>query len=483
MSFTSPVFLFIFLPFSLILYFIADRRYKNLIALAASLVFFAWGELYYVPLMLLLIVVNFYLGRQIEQSRETPQGRSQLLAGIAFNIALLVFFKLITSYGAGWLAVFLPEDAVAWISRNPFPLGISYVAFQVISYLIDVSNEMCDSEQNFLDFSLYVLLFPKIIVGPITRYRDLCDSLKNREVTRLGVANGIRRFVLGFAKKALIADTLSRVVNPAFGLPTPGFSTGIAWLVLIAYTLQLYFDFSGYTDMAIGLGQMLGFRFIENFNYPYLARSISDFWRRWHISLSTWFRDYVFYPLEFTRRRQDRLRQQLHIFVVFLLTGLWHGLTLTFALWGMLHGLALALEMSGFGRKLKKAWRPLQHIYALSVVMLGWVFFRSATPAFAVQFLARLFGSQQGLQQLPFSVTRPLPIIENSVWLALVLGIFFSFPILPVLQKRWQSFAERYPRISTPALYSSDLLLLFLLISSMAATLSSSYVGSIYGNF
>lgn len=495
MSFNAPAFLFFFLPVSLLFYFAVDRRFKNLVALVASLVFFAWGQLFYLPLMLLVIVLNYFLGRHIENRRAQPEAaRKALIWGIALNVALLLFFKLVTAYGTAWL-VFLPGGLVQEITRYPLPLGLSYITFQVISYLVDVYNELCDSEKSFLNFSLYILLFPKIITGPITRYRDLADQLSNREVTARGAAAGARRFILGLAKKALIADQLARIVNPAFALSTPAFSTGTAWLVLVGFALQLYFDFSGYTDMAIGLGGMLGFRFVENFNYPYISRSITEFWRRWHISLSSWFRDYVFYPLEFSRRRSGAaqtpsaaqraglFRQQTDILAVFLLTGLWHGVTINFVLWGLVHGLALALEMTIFGRWLKNAWKPLQHAYALLVILFGWVFFRSTTPEYAGLFLARLVGLGQGAGVVPYSVTRPLPLIENSVWLALLLGILFSLPVLPALRAAWKRFTGRYPLAAGAGLVGSDLLLLFLLVSSVAASVGSTFVASIYGGF
>ena len=380
MNFNAPTFLFFFLPVGLLLYYAVDWRYKNLVALAASLVFYAWGQLFYLPIMLLVILVNFYTARRIEGAREKPEAaRKWLWAGIVFDIGLLLFFKIVAGYGSAWL-FFLPAQTVERLASNPIPLGLSFITFQVISYLIDIDNEIVDSEKSLLNFSLYILLFPKIILGPITRYRDLAGQLLERKITAEGAASGARRFIVGLAKKVLIADTLARMVNPAFDLSSPNFSTGIAWLVLVGYAIQLYFDFSGYTDMAIGLGQMLGFRFVENFNYPYISRSISEFWRRWHISLSSWFRDYVFLPLEFARRGTVRFRQQTNILVVFLLTGLWHGVTLNFVIWGLIHGLALALEMTGFGRWLKKAWPPLQHVLYAAGHPVGLGVFPLARP-------------------------------------------------------------------------------------------------------
>lgn len=493
MGFTTPVFLIFFLPASLLLYFLVGSRYKNLVALAASLFFFAWGNLFYVPLMLVMVAVNFFLGKEIGRKRTIQDGsggadaearqRSYLLSGIVFNLGLLVFFKLLVAYGAGWLNLIVGRGVTGWLEQNPLPLGFSYIAFQMISYLMDVRNETCDSEKGFLDFALYVMLFPKIVVGPIARYSDLADQLKSREVSAPAIAQGARRFITGFAKKALIADTLAQVVNPAFALSAPDFSTATAWLALLGFTLQLYYDFSGYTDMAIGLGQMLGFRFVENFNYPYISQSISEFWRRWHISLSGWFRDYVFYPLERTRRRADRLRQILHMLVVFLLTGFWHGLTLTFLIWGLIHGAAIAGEMAGFGRALKKAWRPLQHLYTLAVLMLGWVFFRSSTPQYALQFLARLFGWQGGISPAAFSVTSLAPVIQISVALALVFALVFSFPVLPALQQAGERLIRRGVPASQPLFSAADLALLLVFVSSITVAFTRPYLASIYSGF
>ena len=252
-----------------------------------------------------------------------------LWAGALATIALLIGFKL-------------------WVDVK-YPLGLSYVTFQVIAYFFEVYKNRLDSEKDLLNFSFYLLLFPKIPVGPITRYSQLRDQIINIQVEPSDVADGIRRFITGFAKKALIADTLAKVVTPIFNLSSPTISPSIAWLVIISYSLQLYFDFSGYTDMAIGIGRMMGFRFMENFNFPYISKNIGEFWRRWHISLSSWFRDFVFFPLE--RRRLKWIGQPVNILIVFILTGLWHGLTSNFVIWGLIHGLALVFEANSFGEE------------------------------------------------------------------------------------------------------------------------------------
>jgi alginate O-acetyltransferase complex protein AlgI len=339
-----------------------------------------------------------------------------------------------------------------------------------VAYLFDIYNEITDSESDFLGFALYLAFFPKIIAGPITRYRDIVEQLHHPQLDRVSVANGIRRFIIGIAKKVLIADVVGQIVTPAFGLSAPTFSTGIAWLALAAFAIQLYFDFSGYTDMAIGLGQMLGFRLPENFNAPYLSRSITEFWRRWHISLSSWFRDYVFTPLEFKRRKVKTLRQQSNILFVFLLTGLWHGFTLNFIVWGLLHGAAIALESTAFGKWLRRSWAPLQHVYAMGIVLISWVFFRSPDLLYALRFTKRLLGFGLDIAAVPYSLTKPLPVIENSVWLALVMGLVFILPVGTWLKRAWQYLITRYQLPEGVFLVVADVILLVLLVAAVATT-------------
>ncbi len=370
MDLNSPIFLFLFLPLSIFVYYLADRRAKLIVGIIASLLFYAWGNLVYVPLIIGLVIFTYFVARGIERWRSQRYALFLLWAGLLVNITLLIGFKLLPTV--------------------KYPLGLSYLTFQVIAYFFEVYNKKVDSEKDFLIFSFYLLLFPKIPVGPITRYSQLREQIHNIQVEPLGVAHGLRRFIVGFAKKALIADTLAKVVAPIFNLSSPTISPSIAWLVIISYSLQLYFDFSGYTDMAIGIGRMMGLRFVENFNFPYLSRSIGEFWRRWHISLSNWFRDLVFYPLE--RRRLKWIGQPVNILIVFILTGLWHGITSNFVLWGLIHGFALIFESTFLGRKLRTFWAPLQHIYALAVILIGWVFFRSPSPDYALVFLRRLLG-------------------------------------------------------------------------------------------
>jgi len=295
------------------------------------------------------------------------------------------------------------------------------------------------------------------------------------------IATGFRRLLAGFVKRTLIANQLALMANAVFNLPTANVEPKFAWLALIAYTLQIFFDFSGYTDMALGLGMMIGIRLPENFNFPYVAQSVSDFWRRWHITLSTWFREYVFYPLE--RRRFKWLGQQINIMIVFMLTGLWHGFKPTFIVWGLLHGLALALESFGFGRWLKQTWRPVQHIYTLVIIIAGWVFFRSNDLHFSYWFFRRLAGDTSGLTLLPFSVSTPMPFIEPSFVLALVAGIIFSLPISSIWKRMRTSIEKRQGNFYFLFQIFEDVALVAFFVLGLAMLLSSSFLPNLYAKF
>jgi alginate O-acetyltransferase complex protein AlgI len=313
------------------------------------------------------------------------------------------------------------------------------------------------------------------------QYKPFADQLPGLAPSTDDLAAGIRRILAGFIKSTVIANQLALVANAGFNLPTPNLTPGWAWLVLIAYTLQIYFDFSGYTDMAVGLGQTLGIRLPENFNYPYIAQSVSEFWRRWHMTLSAFFREYVFYPLE--RRRLPFAGQQINILIVFLLTGLWHGFNPTFIVWGLLHGAAIALESLGFGRWLKNIWRPLRHIYTLAFVTFSWIFFRANSLSFAYNFLKRLAGNTDKLTVLPFSQTQPIPILEPSFLIILGVAVIFSLP----LKQIWDNLRLRREK-STPASFflwqiSEDLFLVFFAILGLALALSNSFLPNLYAKF
>lgn len=477
MNFNTALFLFLFLPIFLIAYFFAQPRWRPVVGILSSLLFYAWGSAVNLLWMLGLILFNYWLGLRL---KDKP-AKWLLPLGLLVNVGLLAFFKLFAAYGLDLflgLAPHFPTRLTDFLTSLTFPLGLSYVSFQVISYLLDVNKGAVQPERNLVTFAFYVLLFPKLLVGPIVRYRTLADSLPAPTLEAAQVANGVRRFLRGFAKKILIADVLARTVNAIFVLPVAASTPAYAWLALVGYALQIFFDFSGYTDMAIGLAGMMGLRFIENFNYPYIAQSISDFWRRWHISLSSWFRDYVFYPLE--RKRLPVAGQQINVLIVFLLTGLWHGVTIGFVIWGLLHGFFLVIEGLFLNRWLKAdGLRPVRHLYTLSALLLTWVFFRAPSLAYALDFLRLLVGNVQQTVRLSFSETTPLPFIEPSFVLAFIAAVIFSLPVGPWLQRQ---IAAR-PRLAFPLTIAGDLFLLALFVLSIGMMTSSRFLPGIYGNF
>lgn len=474
MDFSTPTFLFLFLPLFLTVYWLSERRVRVYVLLLASLVFLAWGQAVALAWLGAAFALTYVFGLLAEWGR----GRKPWLwAGILANLALLAFFKWVPLYGLAWLPLNW-SDAARGLA---VPLGLSYFAFQAISYLVDTWRGTIPAERNPARLALYLLFFPKLVSGPLVRFKPFAEQLNELNPNAEQIAGGIRRLLAGFVKRALIANQLAIFVDAAFNQPEANLEPRFAWLALIAYTLQIYFDFSGYTDMALGLAAMVGIKLPENFNLPYIAESISDFWRRWHISLSTWFREYVFFPLE--RRRLPFLGQQINILIVFALTGLWHGFKPTFLAWGLLHGLAIALEMSGFGRWLKSVWRPVRHLYALTVMLAGWVFFRAGNFPFALEFFQRLAGDTSGLVFRSFRDSSPLPFIEPSFVIVLVLGLLFSLPVGPA----WRNLRTRLEE-TRPALFFifqplEDGLLVALFVLGLAMLLAGGFAPNIYATF
>jgi alginate O-acetyltransferase complex protein AlgI len=390
MVFASPLFLFVFLPLTLAAYCSVPRRWRNGVLLVASLAFYAWGEAPYVALVLASVAFNGWMGVSIANAGDPRMRKRRLALAIAGNLGALAIFKY-ANFAAANVNAIAPVLGIgppAW-AAIPLPLGISFFTFHAISYVVDVYKRNADAQRHVPTFALYILLFPQLIAGPIIRWRDIASQLVAREARLADFAYGTRRFVIGLGKKALIANPLGRTADAIFALPANELTAPIAWLGLACYTLQIYFDFSGYSDMAIGLMRMFGFRILENFNYPYIARSIREFWRRWHISLSNWFRDYLYVPLGGNRRGAWRAYRNLVI--VFLLCGLWHGASWPFVLWGAWHGLFLVAERAGWDRVIARS-APLAHAYALLAVMGGWVLFRCETLAHAIGYYVALLG-------------------------------------------------------------------------------------------
>jgi len=381
-------------------YFLIRKDWRNPFLLAASLFFYYWGEGKYVIVMAAYMVFNYYFGLRIEESRalNSPDGdktaKFVLLLSLCFNLGVFIVFKY-----AGFIIENLgyPLRLAGFSISAPhvhLPIGISFFTFQALSYVIDVYRRDVKAQKSLVNFSMYKALFPQLIAGPIVRYRDVAGQVENRTVTFGGFYSGVERFIIGLGKKVIIANSVASIADQAFNAAPGGLSAGAAWLGAVCYALQIYFDFSGYSDMAIGLGRMFGFDFLENFNYPYISSTVREFWRRWHISLSTWFRDYLFIPLGGSRAVPRRV--YLNLITVFLLCGLWHGASWTFVIWGLWHGVFLALERTGFGAFIERLPRPMAHMYAILVVLTGWVFFRAEAPAASVHYLAAMCGFAGG---------------------------------------------------------------------------------------
>jgi len=429
--FTEPTFLFAFLPLLLGLYFLPWRRFRNLLLLVASVVFYATGGGAFTWLILGSIAVNYAAALGIDRLRGTPGAMRLLALTVGANLLSLATFK----YAAFLASNLNALTRAAGLGSVPIPdivlpIGISFFTFHAISYVVDVYRRDAVAQKGPVEAALYLLLFPQLIAGPIIRYRDIATQLSARTVTLDDVAYGVRRFVIGLGKKMLLANIVAGPADRLFALPSAELTAGSAWAAVICYTLQIYFDFSGYSDMAIGLARMFGFRFLENFNYPYIAQSIQEFWRRWHLSLSAWFRDYLYVPLGGNRVPPHRV--YLNLVTVFFLCGLWHGASWTFVIWGLYHGAFLVVERLGLGAALGRAPRPLRHLYALVVVMVGWVFFRADSLAGAVGMLKAMAGSSPALPT-PYELSWYL---TPEVLLAIAAAIVGSTPLWPRLASR-----------------------------------------------
>jgi alginate O-acetyltransferase complex protein AlgI len=391
MPFSSVEFLFAFLPVFLTVYHLVPGRLRNWVALLASLIFYAWGAPRFLLVLLVVSAVDYRFSRRIAILLPSRARRGLLALAIFFNLSLLFYFKYANFLvqESGRLLVALGGRPLAW-DKVVLPMGVSFIVFEEISYLVDVYRGAAAPARRFTDYALFLLLFPHSIAGPIFRWKDLAEQIRHRARTLDETFEGFLRFSLGLAKKVLIANQVASVADQVFALAPEHLPTSYAWAGLFAYTLQIYFDFSGYSDMAIGLGRMMGFSFKENFNNPYSAASVTDFWRRWHISLSTWFRDYLYIPLG--GNRETRLKRYRNLIVVFLLCGLWHGANWTFLLWGAYHGAWLVVERGNLGARLERALpRALAVAFTMVRVMLGWVLFRAADVTQAFDFLGRLF--------------------------------------------------------------------------------------------
>ena len=395
MVFSSATFLFLFLPVTLVLYNVGifkdksrETAKKNLVLLIMSLIFYAWGEPVYIILMLLSIFYNYNAAIDIDRYIGSPRRkRFVFIVAIMFNIFILGFFKYYGFLVESLNSIF---DLSLTVREIPLPVGISFYTFQVLSYVIDVYRGDVKAQKNIVPFAAYISMFPQLIAGPIVQYYDVEKQLEDRSVTTEKFAAGIMFFIKGLGKKVIFANTAGAVFTQVSGMELSSVSVVTSWIGIICYTLQIYFDFSGYSDMAIGLGKMLGFDFIQNFNLPYTARSITDFWRRWHISLSSWFRDYVYIPLG--GNRKGTARTIFNILVVWSLTGLWHGAAWNFIAWGAFYGILLIAEKYIFASLIEKIPSFIRYIITMVIVMIGWVFFSSESLSSALIYIKSMFG-------------------------------------------------------------------------------------------
>lgn len=391
MVFSSLTFLMLFLPAVLLIYFAVPRQGKNAVLFIFSLLFYAWGEPIYVGLMIFSTVLDYTCGWLVEKYRGTSKQKIGLLISVFTNLGLLFFFKY-TDFFIGTINTVFGTD-IAMLNL-PLPIGISFYTFQTMSYTIDVYRGDAKVQKNILSFGAYVSLFPQLIAGPIVRYQDVADQLNERTHSFDRFGNGVKRFVTGLGKKVLLANNIGLLWDAISKTAAENLTTLAAWLGIIAFAFQIYFDFSGYSDMAIGLGKMFGFEFLENFNYPYTSKSVTEFWRRWHISLGTWFRDYIYIPLGGNRKGLPI--QIRNIAIVWLLTGFWHGASWNYVLWGVFYGLLLMAEKLFLLKWPKKAPAFVGHIYTMFAVLFGWVLFAFEDFGKGVAFLKTMFGGGAG---------------------------------------------------------------------------------------
>ncbi len=428
MVFSSTTFLFLFLPFVIIINYLLRNSFRNIFILICSLFFYAWGENVLVLLMMASICVNYLFGMLVDLAQKKEKlflGKCALFSGISLNLLVLFYYKY-----AGFIVENLSSagiDVDFDTSNISLPIGVSFFTFQNISYLVDVFRKEVKGQKNLLHLGLYISLFPQLIAGPIVRYIDVYKEIKERIITSESFIEGIKRFIRGLGKKVIIANNTALIADKIFAISPDDISTPVAWLAIICYTLQIYYDFSGYSDMAIGLGKMLGFNFKENFNYPYISVSIQDFWRRWHISLSTWFRDYLYIPLG--GNRKGKYRTYVNLIIVFFITGLWHGASWNFVVWGLFHGFFLLLERN-IKLPIPSKLFFLKRIYLLLVVIIGWVFFRIEDFKEAIAFLGKMFSFSEGVDN------SPLMYLNFFMWVVMIVGILFSAPLRSLISDR-----------------------------------------------
>ncbi|MBO6026400.1 MAG: MBOAT family protein [Bacteroidales bacterium] len=487
MVFSSSIFLFWFLPVFLGVYFLVDRRYKNAVALLASLLFYGFGSPKFLLVLLLSITIDYFLVRQINKNDDPKRRKLFLVFSIILNIGLLAYFKYANFFIDNFNALLsaFGSSPVRW-TKVVLPIGISFFTFQKMSYSIDVYRKTSAPLKNIFDYALFIMLFPQLIAGPIVRYNEIADQITDRSANET-IDNkifGFYRFVIGLSKKMLIANILAEYVDQVFALPTNQIGVSTAWLGILAYTFQIYFDFSGYSDMAIGIGRMIGFKFPENFNNPYISRSVTEFWKRWHITLGSWMMDYLYIPLGGNRKGKGRT--YLNLWIVFFLSGLWHGAAWTFVAWGAYHGLFICLDKlfkvrgerlevrGAFRKRLSPLTSNLSVLFTFIIVMIGWVLFRSDTIDYAVRYVGVMFGANGAL---------PTLFVNSHFVFTLVIAAFFSFFGLTKAGDKALDFFFNRKAYNTKQVVWVGLVMIVLLVLSASFILKGSFNPFIYFRF
>ncbi len=463
MLFSSMTFVFMFLPLVCALYLLSKKELHNPILLVASILFYAWGEPKFLAIMLITIILNYYGAIIVEKS---VNKKIPLIITIISNLGFLIYFKYFN---------FILDNLNALLHSNIdplniiMPIGISFYTFQALSYVIDVYRGECKAQKDIYKLALFICLFPQLIAGPIVKYHDIADQIDDREVNFDKVTLGVKRFIIGLAKKMLIANTMGAIADKIFMQPADSFTPLTAWLGALSYTMQLYYDFSGYSDMAIGLGLIFGFTFMENFNYPYISKSITEFWRRWHISLSTWFKQYVYIPLGGNRKGNNRT--YINLFIVFLLTGIWHGASWNFVFWGIWNGFFIILEKAtGWCNETGNRFvNILKHIYTIFVFVIGWVMFRSEDMTYALTYIKNMFGLID-VHDVTYNMIYYGDYIEIFIFITAILCAMPFFKNMIYKEKKCIKFAV-------------NIWLLLLFIISAASIANSTYNPFIYFRF
>lgn len=481
MVFSSPFFLFIFLPVVFFMVFVSPRKAHNILLLIASILFYSWGNISHTLLFVFSITMNYFFGITIENATKQSTSRIAVTMGIIANLLLLVYFKYFNFLVDNINSVlsFTGKSSINHTSVI-LPVGISFFTFHALSYIIDVYRKKVKAQKNYLDLALYISFFPQLIAGPIVRYIDVSDQFKKRTISLEKISIGIQRFIFGLAKKIIVANSMAYIADQIFNSPTYSISSGVAWLGAIAYTFQIYFDFSGYSDMAIGLAKIFGFNFPENFNYPYSSQSIKEFWRRWHISLSTWFRDFLYIPLGGNRGGEKKTT--INLLIVFFCTGFWHGASWSFIVWGMFHGTFLLIERIGFDKILQRFWMPLRVAYTLLIVMIGWVFFRAENLKAGIEYLKKM----SFLHISHFEDKILIEYLDSKTIFLLVFSVLYSFRLYRwAIDRAEEFFKKRNNKNLYLYLFNTSkfLISLFLLFISLSYMASKTYSPFIYFRF